>query len=366
MDRESFMRRALALAERGVGRTNPNPMVGCVIVKDGEIIGEGFHEKYGQFHAERNALLHCTRDPAGADLYVTLEPCCHYGKTPPCTEIIIEKRIARVFVGSTDPNPLVAGNGIRILREAGIEVETGLLEAECRLLNEVFYHFITTGMPFTAMKYAMTLDGKIAAVTGDSKWITGEAARRQVHGLRRRYAAILVGIGTVIADDPMLNCRIAEGADPVRVVCDSSLRIPAESKLVRTAREIPTIVACTRAGAENQAKADRLREAGIGLIVTDGSRVDLRQLMAALGERKLDSVLLEGGGTLNAAALEAGIVNRVYAYIAPKLIGGRDAPSPIRGAGIPNMADAVTLERVSVQMLDGDICISGYPIRKGA
>ena len=246
--KEEYMRRALELARKGEGHTSPNPMVGCVVVKDGRIISEGYHEKYGEFHAERNALTRCTEDTAGADLYVTLEPCCHQGKTPPCTDIIIEKKIARVFVGSMDSNPLVAGKGVQILRDHGIYVETGILDAECRKLNEVFYHYIATKTPFVVMKYAMTLDGKIACATGDSKWVTGEIARTQVHRMRGRYRGIMVGIGTVLADDPMLNCRVEGGVDPVRIICDSNLHIPTESQIVKTASDIETIVACSQAG----------------------------------------------------------------------------------------------------------------------
>lgn len=211
---KQYMYRALELAKKGTGAVNPNPLVGAVLVKDNRIIGEGYHQKYGQLHAERNAIADCYRrgeNPAGAELYVTLEPCCHYGKTPPCTEAIIENKIVKVYVGSNDPNPLVDGGGIAVLRAHGIEVETGILKQECDALNEIFFHYIRTKRPFVLMKYAMTMDGKIATVTGDSKWITGEAARRQVHEDRNRCAAIMAGVGTVIADNPMLNCRPAGG-----------------------------------------------------------------------------------------------------------------------------------------------------------
>lgn len=366
MIREAYMRRALELARRGEGRTNPNPMVGCVIVKDGRIIGEGYHEKYGEFHAERNALLSCGEDPAGADLYVTLEPCCHYGKTPPCTEIIIEKKIARVFVGSMDSNPLVAGKGVQILKDAGISVETGILEAECRKMNEVFYHYMETGRPFLVMKYGMSLDGKIACATGDSKWVTGEAARRHAHLLRKRYMGIMVGIGTVLADDPMLNCRAAADADPVRIVCDSGLRIPPDCRLVRTAGEIPTIVACT----EQALESGRLREKicaleafGVRLLPAgERGRVDLRKLTTALGQQKMDSILLEGGGTLNASALREKLISRVYAYISGKLIGGRDAPSPVSGTGAKRMAGAVCLRELQMEKVGEDFLVSGCPV----
>lgn len=362
--KEEYMRWALELARKGEGHTSPNPMVGCVVVKDGRIISEGYHEKYGEFHAERNALTRCTEDTAGADLYVTLEPCCHQGKTPPCTDIIIEKKIARVFVGSMDSNPLVAGKGVQILRDHGIYVETGILDAECRKLNEVFYHYIATKTPFVVMKYAMTLDGKIACATGDSKWVTGEIARTQVHRMRGRYRGIMVGIGTVLADDPMLNCRVEGGVDPVRIICDSNLHIPTESQIVKTASDIETIVACSQEALESERKQEkirRLKEAGIQIIGTEGAHgVNLVELMKKLGGQNIDSILLEGGGTLNASALEDGIVNKVYAYIAGKLIGGMDARSPVEGMGIDRMADAITLQNVEIEKLGDDFCIVGY------
>lgn len=362
--KEEYMRRALELARKGEGHTSPNPMVGCVVVKDGRIISEGYHEKYGEFHAERNALTRCTEDTAGADLYVTLEPCCHQGKTPPCTDIIIEKKIARVFVGSMDSNPLVAGKGVQILRDHGIYVEAGILDAECRKLNEVFYHYIATKTPFVVMKYAMTLDGKIACATGDSKWVTGEIARTQVHRMRGRYRGIMVGIGTVLADDPMLNCRVEGGVDPVRIICDSNLHIPTESQIVKTASDIETIVACSQEALESERKQEkirRLKEAGIQIIGTEGAHgVNLVELMKKLGGQNIDSILLEGGGTLNASALEDGIVNKVYAYIAGKLIGGMDARSPVEGMGIDRMADAITLQNMEIEKLGDDFCIVGY------
>lgn len=363
-EKEEYMRRALELARKGEGHTSPNPMVGCVVVKDGRIISEGYHEKYGEFHAERNALTRCTEDTAGADLYVTLEPCCHQGKTPPCTDIIIEKKIARVFVGSMDSNPLVAGKGVQILRDHGIYVETGILEEECLKLNEVFYHYITAKTPFVVMKYAMTLDGKIACATGDSKWVTGEIARTQVHRMRGRYRGIMVGIGTVLADDPMLNCRVEGGVDPVRIICDSNLHIPTESQIVKTASDIETIVACSQEALESERKQEkirRLKEAGIQIIGTEGAHgVNLVELMKKLGGQNIDSILLEGGGTLNASALEDGIVNKVYAYIAGKLIGGMDARSPVEGMGIDRMADAITLQNMEIEKLGDDFCIVGY------
>lgn len=358
---EQYMKRALSLAETAMGHTSPNPMVGCVVVKEGKIVAEGCHEKYGEFHAERNALTSCTQDVAGADLYVTLEPCCHQGKTPPCTDIIIERKIGRVFVGAMDTNPKVAGNGVRILEEHGIKVQTGILENECRDLNEIFFHYIRTGMPFIALKYAMTLDGKIATVTGNSQWITGEEAREHVHLLRKKYSAILVGADTVIADDPMLNCRIAEGVNPVRIICDSHLRIPLNSQIVQTAKTIRTIIAYAgRLNEEQQAVKKKLGTTGVEVIQAgEDSQVSLPQLFRWLGAHKIDSVLVEGGGTIHGSLLMSGLVNKVYAYIAPKLVGGQGAKSPVEGIGIPRMADAKALEDVEILHLGNDVCVKG-------
>ncbi len=391
--REAYMRQALQIAKQGEGWVSPNPMVGCVVAKDGEIIATGFHERYGGFHAERNALLHCSRNAEGADLYVTLEPCCHYGKTPPCTEIIIEKKIKNVYVGCLDPNPKVAGNGVRILREHGISVETGILEQECRKLNEVFFHFMEHKTPFAAMKYAMTLDGKIACETGDSKWITGEEARGFVQRLRHRYRGIMAGIGTVLADDPMLNCRMAGGRDPVRIICDSRLRLPKDSQIAATASQIETIAAWNReealrwraqqalqdpaAGfrtsgnypeqATRQLDADRQALEGLGVslleIPVQGNgntkQLDLTILFRELAKRGIDSILIEGGGTLNASALQSRLIQRVYAFLAPKLIAGANAKSPIEGQGIPKMADAILLDQIETTQYGRDFCITG-------
>lgn len=365
MSHEDYMKRALELAKTAMGHTSPNPMVGCVVVKEGRIVAEGCHEKYGEFHAERNALTKCREDVEGADLYVTLEPCCHQGKTPPCTDIIIEKKIGRVFVGAMDPNPKVAGNGVRLLREKGIQVETGILEKECLELNEIFFHFIRTGMPFVAMKYAMTLDGKIAAYTGDSKWVTGENARKHVHELRNKYSAIMAGVDTVLADDPMLNCRLPEGTDPVRIICDTHLRIPEESQIVTSASEIRTILAY--AGDEKEEKKQKLLSAGVELIrCGDGDQVDLELLLQKLGEMQIDSVLVEGGGTLHGSLLLTGLVNRVYAYVAPKLIGGKEASSPVEGAGFARMREAEVLSEIEIIPFGEDICITGKMPEKEA
>lgn len=346
MPEEKYMRRAIELAKKGSGHVNPNPLVGAVIVRDGEIIGEGYHECYGQLHAERNAIANAKKrgnSLEGSTIYVTLEPCCHYGKTPPCTEAIIEEKIARVVVGSDDPNPLVSGKGFQMLREKGIEVIPHFLKEECDAMNHVFFHYIRTGTPYVAMKYAMTMDGKIACYTGDSKWVTGEESRAHVQTLRNHYKGIMAGIGTVLADDPMLNCRIEGGRDPIRIIADSHLRIPIDSQLVRTAGQQPLIVACLPDADEE--KAAQLQEKGVEVLripgvttadITEEQKevISLPVLMKELGARKIDGILLEGGGQLNESALQAGIVDRIYCYIAPKIFGGAQAKTPVEGQGL--------------------------------
>ena len=362
MAEEQFMKRAIELAKQGAGWTAPNPLVGAVVVKNGRVIGEGYHRKYGELHAERNALAACTEDPAGATLYVTLEPCCHYGKTPPCTEIIIEKKIAKVVIGSRDPNPKVAGKGARILREHGIEVVEDYMREACDALNPVFFHYITTKTPYVVLKFAMTLDGKIATRTGASKWITGEAAQNHVHQLRGRYAGILAGIGTVLADDPMLNCRIDGAHQPLRIILDSHLRIPMGSRLVRSAKEYPLLIVCnesTRDREEGTNRIQKLEEAGakVWTLPEKNGHPDLNVLMQRLGEEKIDSVLIEGGGTVNEAALKAHIVHRVYAYIAPKIFGGEDAKTPVEGSGIRLPQECAKLRLAKITVLLNDMLL---------
>jgi diaminohydroxyphosphoribosylaminopyrimidine deaminase/5-amino-6-(5-phosphoribosylamino)uracil reductase len=359
MPEKQYMRRAIALAELGAGKTRPNPLVGAVVVKDGRIIGEGYHTKYGALHAEREALADCIRrgeDPRGADMYVTLEPCCHTGKQPPCTEALVEAGVGRVVVGSADPNPLVAGKGIKYLKQHGIQVETGFLKAECDALNPIFFHYITTGKPYVALKYAMTADGKIATLAGASKWITGEEARNHAHRLRNRYAAILVGINTVLADNPMLNCRLEGGVNPLRIVLDSSLRIPAECQLVQTAREIPLLVVCGNAPTEKKAQMEGLGVEVLSMPGTDG-RPDLKALTSELGRRGIDSLLIEGGSQVHYSALKAGIVNRIYSYVAPKVFGGAGALGPVSGDGVQKVAEAFPLQVLGTQNLGDDILI---------
>lgn len=362
MAEEQFMKRAIELAKQGAGWTAPNPLVGAVVVKNGRVIGEGYHRKYGELHAERNALAACTEDPAGATLYVTLEPCCHYGKTPPCTEIIIEKKIAKVVIGSRDPNPKVAGKGARILREHGIEVVEDYMREACDALNPVFFHYITTKTPYVVLKFAMTLDGKIATRTGASKWITGEAARNHVHQLRGRYAGILAGIGTVLEDDPMLNCRIDGAHQPLRIILDSHMRIPMGSRLVRSAKEYPLLIVCnesTRDREEGTNRIQKLEEAGakVWTLPEKNGHPDLNVLMQRLGEEKIDSVLIEGGGTVNEAALKAHIVHHVYAYIAPKIFGGEDAKTPVEGSGIRLPQECANLRLAKITVLLNDMLL---------
>ena len=359
MTDQNYMLKAIQLAKQGEGWTNPNPMVGAVIVKNGRIIGKGYHKKCGELHAERNAIASLTESAEGATIYVTLEPCCHYGKTPPCTEAIIEQKIKRVVIGSRDPNPKVSGKGIKMLQEAGIEVIEDFMREECDRLNPVFFHYITTKTPYVVMKYAMTLDGKIATKTGASKWITGEAARAEVQHMRHRYMGIMAGIGTVIADDPMLNVRVEGWKSPIRILCDSGLRIPLDGQIVKSAGKYRTIVAY--ADSENtEAKRKRLHEMGVETICCpdENNQVDLKKLMKYLGEEGIDSILLEGGGTLNDSALRAGIVQEVQAFIAPKLFGGMNSKTPVEGIGVRFPSEAVKLKCTDICQIGEDIRIT--------
>jgi diaminohydroxyphosphoribosylaminopyrimidine deaminase/5-amino-6-(5-phosphoribosylamino)uracil reductase len=359
------MRRALRLAARGY--TPPNPMVGCVIVRDGQIVGEGFHPLAGQPHAEVFALRAAGELARGATVYVTLEPCSHFGRTPPCARALIEAGVGRVIAAVVDPHEKVAGRGLAELRAAGIPAEAGLLEAEARRLNEAFFHFHATRRPFVTLKAAMTLDGKIATRTGDSRWITGEKARAHVHQLRARAGAILCGVGTVLADDPLLTARLPKHAggaprQPLRIVLDPTLRTPPDSALARTSRESPVlIVAAEQADAT---RARRLTDAGVEILrlppSSDGG-LDLAALLEELGRREIISLLVEGGGRTHAAFLSAGLVQRVHWFIAPKLVGGAEAPTPLEGAGIARMAEAVALREVTLRRFGDDVLLSGVP-----
>ncbi|MBE6844535.1 MAG: bifunctional diaminohydroxyphosphoribosylaminopyrimidine deaminase/5-amino-6-(5-phosphoribosylamino)uracil reductase RibD [Ruminococcus sp.] len=357
MTAEEYMKIAVAEAKKGMGYVSPNPMVGAVIVKNNEIISKDYHHRYGEFHAERNAILNCNEDMTGAEIYVTLEPCCHHGKTPPCTQAIIDSGIRKVYIGSDDPNPLVAGKGASLLRENGIEVITGVLKEECDRLNKPFFHYITNKTPYVVMKYAMTADGKIASYTGKSKWISGEKSRLNVHRDRLRYTGIMAGINTVLKDDPMLTCRLENGRNPVRIICDSTLRIPLDSNIMKTAGEIPTIIACSNRA--ELARVAALKKAGAEVIYTfsDDGHVDLKELMQELGEKKIDSILLEGGGELNFSALNSGIVNHIQIYISPKILGGKAAPSPVGGIGFDSPDSAVKLGSLEMTAIGEDVLI---------
>lgn len=359
---EHFMKRALKIAEKGWGKTNPNPLVGAVIVKDNEIIAEGFHEALGCAHAEVAALKSACADVRGSTLYVNLEPCSHYGRTPPCAKTIIDSGIKNVVVGMVDPNPKVSGNGIKMLKDADINVTVGVMQSEAEKLNEIFINYITRHKPFVIMKAAMTLDGKIASVAGDSKWVSNEFSRNYVHLIRDRVSSIMVGINTVVKDNPSLTARLEskECTDPVRIIVDSKGRIPLDSNVIQAKSKAETIIATM--DFIDKEKERQLQENNVRIIKTAGSEgnVDLRELMDELYKLEIDSVLLEGGGTLNYSALEAGIVNKVMFFISPKIIGGKNAISPVEGAGIHLMKDAFKIKDINLTKFNDDILIEGY------
>lgn len=355
------MERALELAQRGKGKVNPNPMVGAVIVRNGKIIGEGWHEYFGGVHGEINAIQNVHGDVEGADLYVTLEPCSHFGKTPPCIETIIKHKIHKVIIGMKDPNPLVCGKGIIALKQAGIEVESGILEKECKKSNEIFIKYITKKEPFVVMKSAVTLDGKIASYTGDSKWITDEKSRFAVHKIRNDVMAVMVGVGTVISDNPFLTARVENGKDPIRIVVDSTLRIPENSHVLELDKNQRCIIATSNEA--DKEKKQRLQNRGIEIIETPTieKKVDLKYLMKQIGKMGIDSILLEGGGELNFSAVQEKIVDKFIYFIAPKLIGGRTAKTSLEGNGFRQMKEAVSLKDIEIYKLQNDVLITAYP-----
>jgi diaminohydroxyphosphoribosylaminopyrimidine deaminase/5-amino-6-(5-phosphoribosylamino)uracil reductase len=359
---EFYMKKALELARNGWGKTNPNPLVGAVIVKNGEIIAQGFHEALGCAHAEVSAFRNASGDISGGTLYVNLEPCSHYGRTPPCAKAIIASGIKEVVMAMADPNPKVAGKGIQMLKDANINVVVGVMEEEAKKLNEIFIHYITRQRPFVIMKSAMTLDGKIASCSGDSRWVSGENSRRYVHVIRDRVSAIMAGVNTVIQDNPSLTTRLAYGMgrDPVRIIVDSTGRTPLESKVIQSDSKAKVIVAATDRILPD--REQQLAEHGVQILKTESKngKVDLNALMQELYKQEIDSVLLEGGGTLNFAAIEAGIVNKVMMFVAPKIIGGSSAVTPVEGAGIQFMRDALALRDISIERFDEDILIEGY------
>lgn len=359
--KEELMQDALELAAQARGRTSPNPMVGAILVKDDKIVGKGYHKRAGTSHAEIHAIRDAGKLAKGATLYVTLEPCCHWGRTPPCTQAIIDAEIDSVVIAMLDPNPRVSGKGIEGLKENGIDVHVGLLEAEAEKLNEAYIKHVQTGIPFVILKTAMSLDGKIATKSYDSKWISGEESRRKVHEIRDSVDAICVGIGTVLKDNPRLTTRLPdrEGKDATRVVLDSKARIPLDAKILHLDSLAPTIIATTEKASEK--KIEQLRSAGAEIIVTPPyeNRVDLSTLIEKLGEKGMLSVLIEGGGEVNASALKSGIVDKLMFFIAPKLVGGKTAPGPIGGEGVDEIRDAITPCNLEISKIGDDFLIEG-------
>jgi diaminohydroxyphosphoribosylaminopyrimidine deaminase/5-amino-6-(5-phosphoribosylamino)uracil reductase len=355
-----MMEEALALAKRAAGRTSPNPLVGAVIAVDGRVVGRGFHARAGEAHAEIVALRDAGERARGATLYVTLEPCAHAGRTGPCTEAVIAAGIRRVVVAMVDPDTQVNGRGIARFRDAGLHVEVGLLEAQARWTNEFFIKHRRTGMPFVTLKWAMSLDGKTAAEPGRPTTITGDEARRFAHTLRDTYDAVLVGVGTVLADDPQLTCRIPAGRHPLRVVADSRLRTPRDAKVVRDVSQARTLIVTTSAAPRE--RVEELRAAGAEVLVQPyaDDRVDLRALLEELGRRGLLSVLVEGGGTLNASLLAGGLVDKVIALVAPTLLGGARAPTPVDGVRLPGLDPGIRLSSLAVHAVGDDLAIEGY------
>ena len=353
------MERALELAKKGIGKVNPNPLVGAVIVKNGEIIGEGYHQCYGEAHAERNAVKNAVIPVEGSTIYVTLEPCAHYGKTPPCVDLIIEKKFKKVVIGMLDPNEKVAGKSIEKLKKHGIDVVVGVKEEECKKMNEIFIKYITSKIPFVILKSGMSLDGKIATYSGESKWITSKESREDSQNLRNRLNSIMVGVNTVIADDPELTCRVNNEKNLIRIVVDTNLRIPLDSKVVNNNDKL-TIVATTLNSNEN--KKQTLRDLGVKVIEVSekNNKVNLKELVNKLGQEGIDSILIEGGGTLNFSALEENIVDKVIFYIAPKILGGENSKSCIAGIGFSELDNAVNLKDISYRKIGEDLVVEGY------
>jgi diaminohydroxyphosphoribosylaminopyrimidine deaminase/5-amino-6-(5-phosphoribosylamino)uracil reductase len=363
---EKYMRMALGLARKGRGKTSPNPMVGAVVVRGKAVVGKGYHHRAGAPHAEVLALRQAGEKARGATLYLNLEPCDHFGKTPPCTRTILQAGIRRVVVGMKDPNPRVSGRGFKRLRRAGVQVEVGLLEGECRELNAPFCKCITTRKPFVTLKAAVSLDGKVATRSGDSRWISSEESRAYVHRLRSAADGVMVGIGTVLQDDPLLNVRLAGNRvirHPLRVIVDSRLRLPLRSRIAQTASFYRTLVATTQAAPSS--RVHRLNSANLEILVVKSGKsgkVCLGALMAELGRRGILSILLEGGPTLNAGALEERVVDRVLLFVAPKIIGGKEAPGMIGGKGVSRAKEALGMEVLRVRRIGTDVMIEGKPI----
>ena len=387
---EKYMRQALGLANGGIGLVNPNPLVGAVIVNElfGKVLGRGFHKRFGHLHAERNAINDCIaqgNNPEDATMYVTLMPCCHKGKQPPCTDAIIDAGIRKVIVGSSDPNPLVGKKSMTVLQKNGILIRSGCLKAECDEINKVFFHYITKKRPYVVMKYAMSADGRIACSNGASRWISNKQARKNSHELRNRYSAIMVGVGTILADNPQLNCRKPNGRDPVRIICDTHLKTPLNSNVVKSAGEQPTIIAYgkidsalsdspktrilkARTSKTHMSKAlsslldkkGKLEAQGcicVEVPLISSGQINLNALMKMLGQCEIDSILLEGGAALNASALKAQIVQEANIYIGNKILGGADALGPIGGTSVKHPDKAYGLRGVRYEQLGENLLL---------
>jgi len=359
MDDEEWMRRSLRLAEKGRGRTSPNPMVGAVLVKNGRVVGEGYHAKAGEDHAEIIALRQAGEEARGATLYLNLQPCTHYGKTPPCAPVVIRSGVKRIVIGMEDPNPLVKREGVESLREAGLEVEVGLREKECRRLNEAYCKYIMKKEPFIILKVAATLDGRIAARDGDSKWISGETSRRFVHRLRDQVDGVLVGIGTVLRDDPMLTARIRAGRNPFRIILDSRLRMPEEARVIAVSPS-KTIIVTTEAAPKD--KIERLERRDVRILVLDSKegRVSLRSCLSRLGEMEMMTLLVEGGSEINGSFLDEGLIDKLLLFLSPKLIGDTQAVGIFGGRGAVNLKQAILLRELKTRRIGEDILVEGY------
>lgn len=356
---EKYMRLAMQLAGNAIGRTSPNPLVGAVIVKDNRVVGCGWHRKAGTPHAEVHALNQAGELAQGADVYVTLEPCAHYGKTPPCSKALVEAKVKNVYGGLLDVNPKVAGKGFKILEDAGIHVEYGFLQDELRKQNEVFFKWIEHKKPFIVLKAAMTLDGKIATATGQSKWITNETSRAYGYKLRDIYDGIMVGINTVIEDNPMLTARVDGGKNPIRIVVDSSLKIDINANVVQD-KSAKTIVATTDKADKD--KILKLQAQDVDVIVVDkdeNDKVDIEKLLDILGQQNICSILVEGGATFSGSFVAKKLVDKVYFFIAPKIVGGKEAKTPVAGTGILNLQEALSLKDIQIEKLEEDILIIG-------
>jgi diaminohydroxyphosphoribosylaminopyrimidine deaminase/5-amino-6-(5-phosphoribosylamino)uracil reductase len=358
-DDEQWMKQALRLAEKGWGRTSPNPLVGAVLVKNGNVVGKGYHAKAGEAHAEIVALQQAKEEARGAVLYLNLEPCTHHGKTPPCAPQIIQSNIKRVVIGMEDPNPLVKGKGMEMLKRAGLEVKVGILEKECQRLNEAFSKFILRKEPFVILKVAATLDGKMATRNGDSKWISGEASRHLVHRWRDRVDGVLVGIGTVLKDDPMLTARIRKGRDPYRIVLDSRLKIPEEAKVIGTSPS-KTIIASTEKAPKD--KIEKLEQKGVQILLLDSKqgKINLKSCLSKLGEIGMMSLMVEGGSQVNGSFLDEGLIDKLFLFLSPKIMGDPQALGIFGGKGVSSVQEAIVLKEIMTRKIGEDILIESY------